>query len=254
MSDNQITENQLADFERDGFLVLKGLFSSAQAADIVRWTGELEAWDEVPGEYMKYFEQSLTEPDKRLLNRIENFTQYHDGFRALIDGPELCGTAGALFGEPAVLFKEKINFKLAGGDGFLPHQDQQAGWGSYADLFISALVCVDPQTEQNGCLELVAGRGDKALVGEEWRPLDEAQMAGMEFVPFRGSPGDAVLFDSFVSHRSAPNRSDVPRRALYVTYNKAADGDFRAQYYADKRASYPPDCEREAGKVYEYRV
>jgi hypothetical protein len=26
------------------------------------------------------------------------------------------------------------------------------------------------------------------------------------------------------------------------------------QYYADKRASYPPDIEREAGKEYRYRV
>jgi hypothetical protein len=27
-----------------------------------------------------------------------------------------------LFGEPASLFKEKINFKLPGGGGFLAHQ------------------------------------------------------------------------------------------------------------------------------------
>jgi len=30
--------------------------------------------------------------------------------------------------------------------------------------------------------------------------------------------------------------------------------DYRATYYADKRKSYPPDCEREEGKVYTYKI
>ena len=68
------------------------------------------------------------------------------------------------------------------------------------------------------------------------------------------APGDAVFFDSFVPHRSGPNLSDEPRRVLYVTYNRLADGDHRAPYYADKRRSYPPDVEREPGKQYVYRV
>ncbi|MEC8204785.1 MAG: phytanoyl-CoA dioxygenase family protein, partial [Pseudomonadota bacterium] len=50
-----------------------------------------------------------------------------------------------------------MNFKLPGGDGFELHQDQQAGWGTYTDFFITALVSIDAATEENGCLELVAG-------------------------------------------------------------------------------------------------
>jgi hypothetical protein len=41
---------------------------------------------------------------------------------------------------------------------------------------------------------------------------------------------------------------------LYYTYNRASEGDCLRQYYADKRASYPPDIEREAGREYRYRV
>ena len=67
-------------------------------------------------------------------------------------------------------------------------------------------------------------------------------------------PGDVLFFDSFVPHRSGPNRTSVQRRVLYVTYNGASAGDSRERYYADKRASYPPDCEREAGKDYSFRV
>jgi hypothetical protein len=67
-------------------------------------------------------------------------------------------------------------------------------------------------------------------------------------------PGDAVLFDSYVPHQSAPNGTDTPRRVLYVTYNRASDGDHRLRYFAEKRRSYPPDCEREPGREYVYRV
>ena len=153
-----------------------------------------------------------------------------------------------------MLFKDKINFKLAGGDGFKPHQDQQAGWSVYASLFVTALVAIDDATEANGCLELAAGHHTRGLIGPEWAPLSEQDLRGVEFVPCPTGPGDAVFFDSFVPHRSGPNLSDEPRRVLYVTYNRLAEGDHRAQYYADKRKNYPPDVEREPGQQYVYRV
>ncbi len=203
---------------------------------------------------MTYGEPSLTEPGRRLINRIENFAPYHDGFRALFETAALAGRVGELLGEPAVLFKDKINFKMAGGDGFTPHQDQQAGWSTYAPLFVTALVAIDPATTANGCLELAPGHHRRGLIGREWTPLSEAETAGMTFVPCPAAPGDAVFFDSYVPHRSGPNLTGEPRRVLYVTYNRRSDGDHRLRYYADKRRSYPPDCEREPGRTYVYRV
>ena len=143
---------------------------------------------------------------------------------------------------------------MPGGDGFKPHQDQQAGWSVYASLFVTALVAIDEATAENGCLELAPGQHKRGLIGREWTPLTEAEMAGMAFVPYPTKPGDAVLFDSFVPHRSGSNLTDAPRRVLYVTYNRLSEGDHRLRYYADKRKSYPPDCEREPGKEYVYRV
>ena len=67
-------------------------------------------------------------------------------------------------------------------------------------------------------------------------------------------PGDVLLFDSYVPHASKPNFTDAARRILYLTYNRASDGDYRAQYYADKRASFPPEIEREPGVEYKFRV
>ena len=39
-----------------------------------------------------------------------------------------------------------------------------------------------------------------------------------------------------------------------VSYNRASEGDHRHQYYLDKRASYPPDIERDPDKQYVFRV
>ena len=156
--------------------------------------------------------------------------------------------------EPAVLFKDKINFKLPGSDGFKAHQDVQAGWDDYARCHISMLVSIDAANAANGYLEVAASWHDKGSIGTEWTPLSAAETAAMTFESCPSQPGDAILFDSFAPHRSAPNRTGAPRRALYITYNRASEGYHRVRYFADKRASFPPDIEREPSKTYTFRV
>jgi hypothetical protein len=249
-----LSSAQVETFARDGYLVVRGLYGPDEVAELSTWTDEVAGYPELPGKYMMYFEESLTEPGKRLICRIENFCPYHRGFAALLEGERMRGCVSDLFGEPAVLFKDKINFKLPGGNGFTPHQDVQAGWDTYARLHITAMVSIDACTLENGCLELAAGHQRRGLIGSSWAPLAGEQLQGVEFVPCTTEPGDAVFFDSYAPHRSGPNMSRDPRRVLYVTYNRLSEGDHRAQYYADKRKSYPPDCEREAGRQYVFRV
>jgi hypothetical protein len=254
MQTGYLTQDQVDIFHRDGFLFVRGMFNPTEVADISSWTDEVAAWPEVPGTHMVYYEDSKLVPGKRIVSRIENFYPYHEGFHRMFDGDRLLGAAGQLFGEAAVLFKDKINYKLPGGDGFKPHQDVQAGWDRYGSLHISALVCIDEATVENGCLELVRGWHNRGLVGDMWTPLTDSDMQGMKFEPYPTRPGDVVFFDSYAPHASQPNLTDQRRRLLYVTYGKKSEGDQRAQYYADKRKSYPPDCEREAGKQYVFRV
>ena len=248
------SKDQLKSYARRGYLNVPGLFDSARMAQITGWIDELQSWRETPGKQMMYFEQSQTEADRRILNRIENFVAYHDDLSALLQGDELLDSVAELFGSPAILFKEKVNFKLPGGGGFAPHQDVQAGWDNYTRLCITVMLTVDASTVENGCLEIGDWRHRHEMIGEQWSPLRDDELQEVEFVSCPSEPGDALFFDSFMPHRSAPNLSEVPRRVLYVTYNRLSDGDHRERYFADKRQSYPPDCEREAGKVYEFRV
>ena len=248
------SDDEIAAFERDGFVVVRGLYDAPAMAGIAAWTDDLLARPENPGKWMKYFDESLTKPGERVLNRVENVCPYHEGFDELMRRGELPGRVAELFGEPAVLFKEKVNFKLPGGGGFDAHQDVQAGWDTYGALHITALISVDAATAENGCLEVAAGHHRRGIIGESWTPLAGGDLAGVEFVSLPTAPGDAVFFDSYTPHRSEPNLTDAPRRVLYVTYNALSDGDHRARYYADKRLSYPPDIEREPGKEYTFRV
>ena len=253
MKSDLITDAMLDDWRRQGFLVVRGVYDAEEMAEISRWVNNIQHWPETAGEHMMYFENSQTDPDTRMLNRVENFAPYHEQMATLFD-TDLRAACSRLFEEEAVLFKEKINLKLPGGGGFEAHQDAQAGWERYASLYITATVIVDPATVENGCLELAHWDHRKALVGDLWEPLAGNQLDGVEFVSYPGEPGDVLFFDSYLPHRSAPNLTDAPRRVLYVTYNKASEGDHRERYYADKRLSYPPDIERDAGREYAYRV
>ncbi len=249
-----LSEQQLQDFNRDGFLLVRSPFESTRLDQIVSWVDEVQNYPEAPGKYMMYYEKSLLDPNKKLLHRMESLFDFHDGFNELFGSDPVLGVVSDLLGEPAVLFKDKINFKFPGGISFDWHQDHQAGWWVYGELFITALICIDKVTKDNGPLELAAGFHNKGLIGEKWKPMTEEHIAGMKFEPYLLESGDMVFFDSFVPHGSGPNLSDKSRRVLYITYGRLSEGDHRKQYYADKRKNFPPDCERDPNKEYHYRV
>ena len=114
-----LTQTQLDFWKENGYLVIKDYFTEAGKKELVEWVGDMETRPETPGKWMKYFEQSGN--NERLLCRIENFLDYEATLNALATGPLLTTWLGQLMAEPAVLFKEKINFKLPGANGFEPH-------------------------------------------------------------------------------------------------------------------------------------
>jgi len=249
-----LTEAQRDAFDRDGFLIVRGLFSPSDVRRQSDWIDQLAALPLEIGKQMVYGEDSLLDSGRRVLSRIEKFAEVHRELGALVRCPQIVEPVEDLLGETATLFKDKINFKMPGGAGFAPHQDIQPGWDTYASYFISVLITIDSNTIENGCLELAAGHHRRGLIGRKWEPLEGEELAGLEFVPYPMSPGDVVFFDCFTPHQSQPNVTDRPRRNLYLTFNRERDGNFRDQYFADKRHNFPPDNERQPGATFTFRV
>ena len=249
-----LNEKQIKKFKDDGFVLIPGLFNSSEVNKILKYTEELQKGPEISGKEWKYFEESKINEKEKVLARIENFCKYLKGFHELCTRSRIMDCVNDCFGEQGILFKDKINFKMPGGSGFTPHQDSQAGWDDYAKFYLTAMVSIDESTIKNGCLEFAPGHNKSGLIGKLWKPLSDDDMKNMKFIPIETKPGDAVLFDCYAPHRSEPNLTNKPRRILYLTYNKLADGDFKEKYYVDKYKNYPPDVDRDPNKDYNFKV
>ena len=245
-------ESRLAEWQAQGYLKITGWFSESEIDDIRSAVDELQALPDTPGKWMKYYEKG---PSGAQLCRIENFIQYHKLMKRLVDGETTLGLISTLMDEPAALFKEKINFKLPGGNGFTEHQDAPAFTSFGHDYHITMMVSIDASTADNGCLEVVPGAHREGLLATEPDLTMARELRDtFEWVPVPTAPGDLLVFGSYLPHRSGPNKSMSSRRALYATYNKAREGQVRDAYFQRKREAFPPDVEKIPGKHYDAGV
>jgi hypothetical protein len=225
-----VDAHALEQFRRDGWLLTR-LLDDAGARRLQSWVDEVASWDPAGGDWLHHHELTDLGP---VLCRSENFVPFHDGLRSLLTAGPMIETASALLGERAVLYKEKINYKLPGGAGYSPHQDAPAY--PYIDLHVSCMVAVDAANAGNGCLEVVSGAHAEVLPLDERGCIRADVVAELTWEPVELAAGDTLWFHSRTPHRSSANTSTVPRRALYPTYNAASAGDLRDAYYAKKLA------------------
>jgi hypothetical protein len=205
----------------------------AGLAALQQWVDEIESWSE-PGDGWLHHREMTDDGPK--LCRSENLIPFHDGLRGFLTEGPMLDMATALLGEPAVLYKEKINYKLPGGAGYAAHQDAPAY--RFVANHVSCMVAIDDATLDNGCLEVASGEHQRLLPVDDRGciPADVAETFEWQAVPARA--GQTLWFHSRTPHRSGPNLSGRARRALYPTYNALAEGDLRDAYYRDKLAEF----------------
>jgi hypothetical protein len=218
-------------FAEHGWLLTDPLDREA-TEDLRVWVDAIESWSD-DGGWLHHREQTDDGPK---LCRTENFVPYHDGMRALLTAGSLLETASALLGEQAVLYKEKINYKLSGGAGYAAHQDAPAY--RFVDKHVSCMVAVDDATIGNGCLEVVSGLHHELLPVDDVGCIRPDVVASLDWSAVEVRAGQALWFHSRTPHRSGANHSTEPRRALYPTYNARSEGDLRDAYYRDKLAEF----------------
>lgn len=159
-------------------------------------------------------------------------------------------------GQPVNLFKDKCNFKHPGGGAFTPHQDITAYRHFASNYQVTAAVLLDAAVEENGALEIathwdLTPKGAKLVNtprgilpqlpsyqgGPRNGDIDDSLCATMRWQRIDAAPGDVILFDSYIPHRSSENRSSSTRRILFFTFNLASEGDFYHHYYRSKWAT-----------------
>jgi ectoine hydroxylase-related dioxygenase (phytanoyl-CoA dioxygenase family) len=157
--------------------------------------------------------------------------------RATVTDGKVLDVVSELMAEQAVLYKEKINYKYPGGGGYAAHQDAPAY--EFIDYHVTCLISVDSATPESGCLYFSPGRHQEGFIAlDEKGCVAPETAATMEWVAVPTNPGDILLFGSYIPHKSPTNRSDQPRRIVYLTYNARSQGDWREKYYADKRQAF----------------
>uniref|UniRef100_A0A0G4GVW5 Fe2OG dioxygenase domain-containing protein n=1 Tax=Chromera velia CCMP2878 TaxID=1169474 RepID=A0A0G4GVW5_9ALVE len=248
LSPRVLSPEQVASYHREGMLVVRDFFTKKEEAVVVGATDDIQAFPEEWGKQMIYFEPGPM--GGRQLYRTENYIPYHPGLRELLEG-KVIDAVSDLLGEPAVLFKEKINWKFKGAGGFGPHQDSPAYCEFPQKTFLSAMISADQSTMENGCLEMVRGKHRNGIVPQNSDGTIRTDLCEQyEWEPLLVGPADICFFSADTPHRSGRNNSQGSRRAHFLTFNPESEGRHREAYFAEKRKKFPPLFEMEPGKDY----
>jgi ectoine hydroxylase-related dioxygenase (phytanoyl-CoA dioxygenase family) len=230
---------QVAQYHADGFLVVRRVFSSediaALAAESERLLGRADLIDT---DNIRCRWQNHVETGECRFDCFDPVIDLSDVCARIARDPRLLDIVGALYGEPACLFKDKLIFKPAGALGYNLHQDY-IGWTSFPTTFVTAIVAIDEADGENGATEVFPGyhtQGCLTPKDGKYHQLADDAVEASKGVVLALAPGDVAIFSGFTPHRSAPNRSSQARRLLYLSYNALSDGgERRSQHYAEFR-------------------
>ncbi|HEX4132494.1 MAG TPA: phytanoyl-CoA dioxygenase family protein, partial [Pirellulales bacterium] len=221
---------QLAQFERDGFVLARQLFDAEEMALLLSYARGDEAL--AAGSYARKDaggrETRLAlwnHPGEDLYSMFSRSPRIVDAMEQLLGGEVYHYHSKMMLKEPFV------------GGAWEWHQDY-GYWYNNGCLFpwmASCLIAVDRANQANGCLQVIRGshhmgRIDHGKAGEQtgadMERVDEA-LRRMELVYIEAEPGDSLFFHSNLLHRSDENRSPNPRWSLICCYNAARNDPYK---------------------------
>ena len=226
------------DLEQNGYVLIKNFFSNQEAEQIHNFRLELEQLQESKGKWMIYYEENN---GNKLKSRIENFIHYKEHIKNFLDN-KIKSLLESLLSQKMVLFKEKINWKLPGGNGFKAHQDHPA-WNDFnISKFYSVAIFGNNSTIENGCLQVSSKNNDHIFNHNGC--ISESIENQLDWKYIESTPKDLLIFDSYIPHKSDKNNSSNSRSIFYFTFNKLSEGNHYQKYVENKRKYFPPENER----------
>jgi len=229
MSRETLTQEQLARYEEDGFLIIKGFYT--------------------PEEVKKLYAVAIddVEVSKNAINVNDStgrrsklslwYKPGNDVYGLLTRGERLVSSVNALLegDAPVCHFHSKLMQKEPRVGGAWEWHQDYGYW--YKNEFLlpgqmmSVMVAITAANKENGCLQVIKGshkmgRVEHGFSGEQvgaaQRYVDLA-LKTMELVYVTLEAGDVLFFHSNLLHRSEANLSDSARWSLISCYNRASN-------------------------------
>ncbi|WNR43305.1 phytanoyl-CoA dioxygenase family protein [Paenibacillus roseipurpureus] len=230
-----LSEEQKKFFAREGYLVVKGLFSEEDLATLDE-TFEAISQQQIPG----YFEPDLhageEDPLKRY-PRVMHPHRFNETAKSYMLHAPVLDVLADLYEEEPIAAQSMFYFKPPGSRGQALHQDNfylQVEPGNC----IAAWTAIDAADEENGGLLVVPKTNDYALVCPEMADAKESftthyvkppKEEGV--LPIRMDRGDVLFFNGNLIHGSYRNKTrDRFRRAFICHYANASATQIN-QYY-----------------------
>ena len=229
-----LTEEQRSDYERDGYIVVRNLFSEEE----IGLLGKAARND-------NEMDKSSSERDDGEGNAVRLALWNHPGdgiygmfarCRKMVDRVE------EILREEVYHYHSKMILKDAKvGGAWAWHQDYGYWYqnGLLSPNLCSVMIAVDQATIENGCMQVIKGShklgrinhilsGDQA--GADMERVEEAKKR-LDLVHVTMEPGDALFFHSNTLHASDANESDHPRWAMICCYNAASNDPYKDSHH-----------------------
>ncbi len=251
-ADHALCDAERAAWREDGFFVRRRVFAPeevlglraaaervAARADLAgrasaeRYAVDGNVYVEAAGATLQY-----EHGGSAALRVVEPFHHLEPTLDRLIDDPRLVEPMRGLVGARSVaLWTDKLNLKRPReGSRFRWHQDSPywAHASPHLDRLPNVLLSLDDASEANGCFRVIRGSHRRGLLpGCEGDgvlgPLftDPRAFSLADQVAAEVEAGSLVFFSPHSVHGSEPNRSELPRRALVITYQPGGHAMFK---------------------------
>jgi ectoine hydroxylase len=221
----KLTPEQLAAFERDGYLFFPSLFTPQEIRTLT---------DEVPNLYAQRRVENIREKGSDAVRTNFAAHLYSEPFARLARHPRMVEPVVQVFGEDVYMHQFKINGKAAfSGDVWQWHQDY--GTWKNDDLMPSAramnvAIFLDEVNEFNGPLMFIPGSHrqgalpaghDTSTTSYPLWTIDNDTISKLVanggIVAPKGPPGSMILFHGCLVHASTSNLSPWNRVAVYLS-------------------------------------
>ena len=229
MSNASLSQQQIASFHKDGYLIVKN-FISKQAVEKLYTTATAD-------HSMETNSINVTDQTGKNSKLSLWFTPGNDVFGYMTRSEKMVNSVAALLDSdaPVCHFHSKLMQKEPKvGGAWEWHQDYGYWYKNqfmFPDQLLSVMVALTPANKQNGCLQVIKGshklgRINHGFAGEQVGAdmvMVENALKSMDLVYVEIEPGDALFFHSNILHRSEANLSENARWSIISCYSSQSN-------------------------------